>query len=100
VNKDGRLAAKQGRLGPLTIESRRWMLKQVLAIQDEVNQVAFSHDRPTISLINEEELTRIEELIAANTYPEKWDGTEPRGDEWFPKILSDGSIQPLLFDEI
>jgi len=98
VNKDGSLAAKQNRLGPLHMDARRWMRSQVLAIQDEVNRAAISQNRPTISLINQEELARIEELIAAKTYPEKWDGTEPRGDEWLPEILPDGSVQPLLFD--
>jgi DNA sulfur modification protein DndC len=62
-----------------------------------VNQGAA--DRPALSLINAEELARIEELIAARTYPEKWDGTEPHGDVWLPEYLADGSIQPLLFDE-
>jgi len=100
VNKDGSLSAKQGRLGPLTLEARRWMLEQVLAIQDEVNQMASEQNRPAISLINEEELARIEELISANTYPEKWDGTEPKGDEWLPEILPDGSVQSLLFSEL
>ena len=100
VKKDGTLAAKQNRLGPLTMEARRWMLGQVLEIQEEVNQAARRENRPTISLINEEERVRIEELIAANTYPEKWDGTEPRGDEWLPEILPDGSIQLLLFDKL
>lgn len=99
VNKDGSLAAKQNRLGPLHMEARRWMLEQILAIQEEVNQAAIAQNRPSISLINEEELARIEELIAANTYPEKWDGTEPRGDEWFPEIFPDGSVQGLLFGE-
>jgi DNA sulfur modification protein DndC len=97
--KDGTLAAKQNRLGPLTIEARRWMLKQVLMIQDEVNQAALLLGKPTVSLINDEELKRIEELIAANTYPERWDGTEPRGDVMLPELFSDGSIQPLLFDD-
>jgi DNA sulfur modification protein DndC len=100
VNKDGSLSAKQNRLGPLTIEARRWMLEQVLTIQDQVNQTAIIHNRPALSLINQEELSRIEELIAANTYPEKWDGTEHKGDEWLPEILSDGSIQPLLFNQL
>jgi DNA sulfur modification protein DndC len=99
VKKDGSLAAKQNRLGPITLESRRWMLEQVLAIQEEVNQGARRENRPTISLINDEELARIEELVAAKTYPEKWDGTEPRGDEWFSEIFPDGSIQLLLFDK-
>ena len=98
VNKDGSLSAKQNRLGPLHMEARRWMRSQVLAIQAEVNQMAIDQNRPLISLINQEEHDRIEELIAANTYPEKWDGTEHRGDEWLPEILPDGSIQPLLFD--
>lgn len=100
VNKDGSLAAKQNRLGPLTLEARRWMLEQVLGIQAEVNVAAQQLDKPELSLIDDEELARIEELIAANTYPEKWDGTERRGDEWLPEILPDGSVQPLLFDEI
>jgi len=98
VNKDGSLSAKQNRLGPLTLDARRWMLEQVLAIQSEVNTAAQRLGKPEISLINDEELARIKELIAANTYPEKWDGTEHRGDEWLPEILPDGSIQPLLFD--
>ncbi len=99
VNKDGSLSAKQNRLGPLHLDARRWMLEQVLEIQDEVNQSAIIQNRPTMSLINEQELNRIKELIAAKTYPEKWDGTEPKGDEWLPTILSDGSVQALLFDE-
>lgn len=90
----------RNRLGPLHLEARRWMLEQVLAIQDEVNVVARSLEKPEISLINDEELARIEELIAANTFPDRWDGTEHRGDEWLPEILPDGSVQPLLFDEI
>ncbi|MBD1859700.1 MULTISPECIES: phosphoadenosine phosphosulfate reductase family protein [Leptolyngbya] len=100
VNKNGSMSAKQNRLGPLTIEARQWMLEQVLAIEEAVNQEATAQSRPTISLINDEELARIRELIADRTYPEKWDGTEPRGDEWLPEILPDGSIQPLLFEKL
>ena len=100
VNKDGSLAAKQNRLGPLHLEARRFMLKQVLTTEAEVNESARALGKPEISLINGEELARIEELIAARTYPEKWDGTEHRGDEWLPEILSDGSVQNLLFNEI
>ncbi|MBV9390182.1 MAG: phosphoadenosine phosphosulfate reductase family protein [Chroococcidiopsidaceae cyanobacterium CP_BM_ER_R8_30] len=96
-NKNGSLSAKQGRLGPIHIEARRWLLDKVLTIQAEVNTAARVQDRPEISLINDEELARIEELIAANTWPEKWNGFEYRGDVLLPKILPDGSIQPLLF---
>lgn len=98
-NKNGSLAAKQGRLGPLHMEARRWMLGEVLAIQALVNEAALSQGKPEISLINDEELARIEELIAANTWPQKWDGTEHRGDVLLPEILPDGSIQLLLFEQ-
>ncbi|XGV96548.1 MAG: phosphoadenosine phosphosulfate reductase family protein [Leptolyngbya sp. BL-A-14] len=98
VNKDGSLSAKQNRLGPLHMDARRWMLEQVLAVQDEVNRAAIAQKRPVISLINEAELVRIEELITANTYPDKWDGTEPIGDQWFQEVFSDGSSQLLLFE--
>nr|WP_277882698.1 phosphoadenosine phosphosulfate reductase family protein [Oscillatoria sp. FACHB-1406] len=89
----------RNRLGPLHLDARRWMLEQVLGIQAEVNDAARSLGKPELSLINDEELARIEELIAANTFPERWDGTEHRGDEWLPEILPDGSIQNLLFDD-
>jgi DNA sulfur modification protein DndC len=75
------------------------MRSQVLGIQAEVNDAAQLLGKPELSLINDEELARIEELIAANTYPDRWDGTEHRGDEWLPEILPDGSIQNLLFDD-
>jgi DNA sulfur modification protein DndC len=97
VKKDGTLAKKQGRLGPLTLETREWMLGEILRIQDEVNRAAAAVGQPAISLINDEDLDRIRVLIDEKTWPEKWDGTEHRGDEWLPEILSNGSIQPLLF---
>lgn len=97
--KDGSLALKQNRLGPLHIEARLQILEQVLQIQDEVNIVARAEDKPELSLINDEELARIHQLIAANVYPERWDGTEPRGDTLLPTLFSDGTVQPLLFDD-
>ncbi|EKV02162.1 PAPS reductase/FAD synthetase family protein [Leptolyngbya sp. PCC 7375] len=97
LRKDGSLAKKQGRLGPLHLDARREILAEILAIQDEVNRLAKEAKQPEVLLINNEELARIHELIDAETWPEKWDGTEHRGDMWLPEILSDGSIQPLLF---
>jgi DNA sulfur modification protein DndC len=99
VNKNGALAAKQNRLGPLHMEARRWMLEQIVGIQSEVNREAIAQGRPEISLINEKELARIEALMAANTWPDKWDGTEARGDMMCSEIFPDGSVQELLFDE-
>jgi DNA sulfur modification protein DndC len=52
------------------------------ADQDEVNRAAAAVGQPAVSLINDEELARIRVLIDEKTWPEKWDGTEHRGDEW------------------
>lgn len=89
----------RNRLGPLHMEARRSMLEKVLAIQEEVNGAARAQGMPEVILINEEELARIEELIAANTWPNQWDGTEARGNVMVPEILPDGNVQQLLFEE-
>jgi DNA sulfur modification protein DndC len=99
VRKSATKYIGRNRLGPLHLEARRWMLGQVLGIQAEVNDAARVLGKPELSLINAEELGRIEELIAANTFPDRWEGTEHRGDDWLPEILPDGSIQNLLFDD-
>lgn len=95
-NKDGSLAAKQGRLGPLTFEARKYGLTKVLEIQDEINAVARSQDRPLLSLISSEEHARIEELIAANTWPQSWDGTEILGSEVYEITGQTGTKQLVL----
>jgi DNA sulfur modification protein DndC len=95
-NKDGSLAAKQGRLGPLTLEARRYGLAKVLEIQDEINVAARSQDRPLLSLISTEEQARIEELIAANTWPDSWDGTEILGSEVYEVTGQTGTKQLVL----
>jgi DNA sulfur modification protein DndC len=95
-NKDGSLAAKQGRLGPLTLEARRYGLVNVLEIQDEINAAARSQDRPLLSLISTEEQDRIEELIAANTWPDSWDGTEILGSEVYEVTGQTGTKQLVL----
>ena len=89
----------RNRLGPLHMEARRSMLEKVLGIQDAVNQAARKQGMPEVVVINDEELTRIEELIAANTWPNQWDGTEVRGDALLPEILPDGNVQQLLFED-
>jgi DNA sulfur modification protein DndC len=95
-NKDGRLSANPMRLGPYTMEARCAGLWQVLTIQDEVNQAAHTRNRPHIDLINAEEQARILELIAADTWPDRWTGHEVRGDALIPLVLAEGITQPLL----
>lgn len=94
---DGRLSSNPMRLGPLTLECRRAALAEVLDIQEQVNRAARSDRRLEISLINEEERDRIEELIDAGTWPHGWNGDETTGDELNPIVFSDGSVQNALF---
>lgn len=94
--KDGSLSANPGRKGPLTMAARRYGLTAVLDIQEEINTAARAQGRPAVSLINAEERARIEELIAANTWPNGWSGTEQRGDVLTPQTLAEGIVQPLL----
>jgi DNA sulfur modification protein DndC len=92
----GKLVKRQQRLGPLTMEARRWGMAQVLAIQEECNVVARAEGRPLVDILNPDEVARIEELIAANTWPDKWTGDEPTADVAQPIAYADGSVQPLL----
>lgn len=95
---DGDLVMNPGRMGPLTMEARSWGIAQILAIQDECN--SNRGERPAIDLINAEEQARIEELIAANTWPQRWTGEEMRADTPTDDIRRDGSIQKVMIDLI
>lgn len=84
------------RLGPLTFHARLWALERIEAIQQECNVAASRLDRPGVDLLNAEEAARIRELIAAETWPNGWDGNEPTGDTPLDQVLPDGTVQPLL----
>lgn len=84
--KEGRLVANPCRMGPLTLDARLRFLEQLKDIQT----------RARVDLINEEEEARIRELIAANTWPNRWDGTEPLASIPFNNVNPDGSVQPIL----
>lgn len=94
---DGQLVKNPNRLGPLTMEARRFGLNAVLKIQEEVN-----NNRPCgedeYLLIDEEERSLIEKLIEDETWPNGWEGDEPRGDELIPEVYRDGTQQNWLFD--
>lgn len=93
---DGTLVKKQQRLGPLTMAARRWGLTEVLAIQAECNAVALVAGRPLVDILNAEEVSRIEELMALNTWPDKWTGDEPTADEVQDVAYADGSSMALF----
>lgn len=95
--KDGSFSSSPNRKGPLTLTAREKLLDKVLAIQEQVNQVAKTSSRPEIDLINPQEEARIRELIELKTFPNKWDGTEPVGNEIVPQFDSDGNVQMPLW---
>jgi DNA sulfur modification protein DndC len=97
-NSDGLLSSNPNRKGPLTMDARRYGLSVVLNVQDEINTVARTQGRPEVDLINADELARIEELMAANTWPQRWTGNEPRGDVLIPQIYQSGAVQEILFN--
>lgn len=91
---DGSLVANPGRMGPLTMEARRWGLDEIFSIQNTCNMIR--GDMPRIDLINREEMDRIEELISANTWPQRWTGKEMRADIPTDEVRRDGSIQSVM----
>lgn len=95
-NNDGRLSSNPNRKGPLTMDARRYGLSVVLSIQSKINEVAHAQGLPEIDLINTKEQARIEELIAANTWPNRWTGNESRGDILLPLIYQSGAVQEIL----
>lgn len=97
--KDGSIAANPQRMGPILLASRLMALERLLGIQAEINAAAQRLGRPLVDMINAEEEARIRELIAAETWPDGWDGDEPIATTPLDKIYADGSVQPLLFLE-
>lgn len=97
--KDGTLSRNQNRMGPLTLEARRSALAQVLDIQARVNAVADRLERPRIDILDDQERQRIEALIEAGTWPQKWTGEESRGDEPYVSWAADGTRQATIFGE-
>lgn len=95
--KDGVLCKNQQRMGPITLEARREALNRLVAIQDEVNANARLLNRPEVDHLNDVEFARVQELIAAKTWPDGWDGDEPNATELQHEHRADGSIQQLLF---
>lgn len=88
--QDGQWSQNVQRLGPLTMDARRYALARILDIQQ----------RAQVDLINDAEHARILELIAANTWPNKWTGEEINGDEPIDAVrlntLGELITQPIL----
>lgn len=96
--KDGSIGKNPQRMGPILLESRRMALDCVLHIQAACNRNPSKH-QPMIDILNAEEEARIRELIAAETWPQGWEGDEPHADALIETIYQNGAVQPLLFKE-
>ncbi|MEI7912981.1 MAG: hypothetical protein WCK77_25450 [Verrucomicrobiota bacterium] len=84
--KDGALVSNPCRMGPLTFEARLMGLERIKDIQR----------RARVDFISADEEARIRELIAAETWPRGWDGTEPSASLPFDNVNPDGSVQPIF----
>lgn len=98
--KDGTLSQSGMRAGPIKLDVRLAALEQVLSIQARVNDAADRAGRPGLDILNAEEEARIRELIAAKTWPQRWDGTEPSADAWLDIIHPNGEAEPILFRDL
>lgn len=93
--KNGEIGKNPQRMGPLTFEARLTALDQILDIQRRVNAES---NRGAFELIDAEEEARIRQLVASETWPDGWDGTEPTADTWLPvTIYGNGAEQHDLF---
>lgn len=93
VKKDGTPSSNPYRMGPLTMEARQFGLESVLQIQADIN--SWRGEKPSYNLINLEELSRITELMEANTWPDGWDGAEMTGDALLSVEEEDGGAVPI-----
>jgi DNA sulfur modification protein DndC len=96
TKKDGSLVKNPGRMGPLKMASRRYAMNRVLEIQRQVNDAAKAKGRPTIDILNDAEVLRINQLIDSNTWPHGWDGTEQGAEIPTPHYFPGGVVQELL----
>lgn len=87
TRRDGTLVDNQCRMGPLTLAAREWALDAVLGIQSRINDEARRRGRDAVDFLNAAEETRIRELIAARTWPQRWSGDEPIASEPIPGSL-------------
>lgn len=104
LRKPGREVSKAGvvrhtnRMGPLTFAARRQALAAILSVQARVNAAA-PDGMPRVDMLDDAEVARIDELIDAGTWPNRWTGDEPTGDVAFERVHRDGSLQRNLFGE-
>lgn len=86
--KDGKMVQNPNRMGPLTFAAREWGLAQIKRIQAAAR----------VDLLNAEEESAIRTMIANQTWPNGWDGSEPRADVPMHETIAEGVVQPVFLD--
>jgi DNA sulfur modification protein DndC len=86
--KDGVMVQNPNRMGPLTFEAREWGLAQIKRIQTAAQ----------VNLINAEEEVAILTMIADRTWPNGWNGLEPRADVPMDETIAEGVVQPVFLE--
>lgn len=97
-NKSGNFSSNPQRVGPIKLNIRLEALDKILDIQSRVNKKAIETGMPLLDLINQEEESRIRELIENKTWPNKWSGDEMGAEVLIDKIYKDGTVWPVLFE--
>ena len=96
----GGVECEQGCFQEATPDHVADVLAPLLLKLPQRSSMAPTQERPLIDLINDEEQARILELIAADTWPDRWRGREVRGNVLIPQVIADGIMQPMLGGEL
>lgn len=98
LRKTGKESSEKNkqRLGPLTMDARKWAFNSIMAIQEEIESSAIAQGKTPVILLNIDEQLFIKKCWDDNLWPNRWDGTEPTGDVPMDTVYPDGTIQPLF----
>ena len=97
--KDGTLSKNQNRMGPLTLEARKYFLDKFCQIQEAVNTSALRQGRPSVDFLNTTEVDFCRQCWDQNLFPDGWSGTEPVANVLMHSSYHDGSVLLNMFAE-
>jgi hypothetical protein len=89
--KDGSIAKNPQRMGPDHVRGTRRRARARAGHPSAVQCGAALGSGQASTSCNAEEEARIRELIAAETWPDGWEGDEPRADELIEKVYQNGA---------
>lgn len=72
------------------------VLALLLLMLSQGSYMSLTQEQPLIDMINDEDQARILELIAADTWPDRWRGREVRGNMLIPQVIADGIMRSMI----